>query len=271
MRALVLSGGGSHGAYQVGVIKRLTDQGRSWDLVSGVSVGALNGLQLAQYAPAAQRAGALALEQFWLEIKGNDSVYRGWFWGILSAIGGAGSMNDTAPLRKLLVQHFDPARFKASGVKFRAGAVALGSGKWRDVDETVTNILDWVMASAAFPAAFPPVAIDGDKWIDGGVRNCTPISDVLDEGATEIDVVLCNPVKGDDTPWDLKKAGNVIDVAIRAATIMADEVFLTDLDALDHTKATVKVYAPLAPWTVDSLKFDPREIRRMIEYGHDTA
>ena len=48
-RVLILGGGGVKGAYQVGVIKKLAEQGIKWDLILGVSVGAITGSYLAMF------------------------------------------------------------------------------------------------------------------------------------------------------------------------------------------------------------------------------
>ena len=59
---LVLEGGGSKGAYQVGVLKALLENGYRFDAVTGTSIGALNGAILAQ-------DGLDRLEDFWREVK----------------------------------------------------------------------------------------------------------------------------------------------------------------------------------------------------------
>ena len=53
--------------------------------------------------------------------------------------------------------------------------------------------VDAVLASAAMPAIFPPVEIDGERYIDGGVVDNVPIQRAIDAGATRIVVLLCSP------------------------------------------------------------------------------
>lgn len=269
MRALVLSGGGARGAFQVGVIKRLVELGRRWGVIAGVSVGAVNALQLAQYAPADQARGAADLEAFWYEIAGDATLYRGWTFGVVEALFGRGALHDTAPMEAFLRARVDVARLQVSGVKFRVGAVGLGSGQYRCVDEYVADPVRWVMASAAFPGAFGPVAIDGDRWVDGGIRHTTPIVDALAAGATELDVVLTDPASGEGAFWDTQQAGDVVQVGLRAASILANQVFLADLAALTpRPGVTWRIYAPYAPWPGEPLTFDPKAIRHMIDVGY---
>jgi NTE family protein len=264
----VLSGGGSHGAFQVGVIKRLIEMGHRWDVVAGVSVGAVNAMQMAMYSPMEQHVGSQKLEQFWLEIMGNQTIYCEWFGGIIAAVTGRGSLHDTSPLERFLRSKFNPVALAASGVKLRIGATSLRTGRYHAATELDHDVVKWVMASSAFPAAFTPIAIDGDIWIDGGVRDTTPVRDALATGATVLDVVLADPIADDGEPWDLRQAGSAINVGVRAATIMSNEVFRNDLRDLEAKGVKHKLYAPYATWTVGPLDFVPSQIRHMIDVGY---
>lgn len=268
MRALVISGGGAYGAFQVGVIKRLTELGKRWDIIAGVSVGAINALQMAMYPVSQQDTGARVLEQFWYDIKSNETVYRNWTIPILEGLLGKGGMFDTAPLESFLRARFKPELLSLSGVLLRLGATGLSSGQIVFGTEKSHDVVKWVMASAAFPGAFPPVEIDGEKWVDGGIRDTIPVEEAISLGATHIDIVMTNPQDGEALPWDLKHSGNAALVGIRAAEIMENEVFVTDQDCLKNFTGTYKVYAPYAPWDSDSLTFDPKIIRRMIDVGY---
>lgn len=270
MRVLILSGGGSHGAFQVGVIKRLVQLGRRWDAVFGVSVGALNALHVAMHAPSEQDDGARSLEAFWLAIRGNDDVYKGWPLGMVDLVDilmVKGSIYDTSPLENFIRQRFDASKLAKSGVKLFMGAVGLGSGQIVWGTESSPDPVKWAMASSAFPTAFEPIVIDGEHYVDGGLRHTTPIAKAIAEGATELDVVIADPQTGEASPWDASQAGSAVKVGMRAAAIMANQVFVTDQDALTGYRGIAKVYSPYAPWTVDSLTFDPVEIRHQIDVG----
>jgi NTE family protein len=242
--------------------------GRRWDAVLGISVGAVNALQIAMYAPKDQLEGARELERFWLAIKGNETIYRNWTIPVIEGLLGKGSIYDTAPLESFLRARFKPDALKASGVKLRLGATNLRTGKLVYGHEKSADVVKWVMASSAFPAAFTPIALDGDLWIDGGVRDTIPIAEAVHMGATEMDIVLTGPRDGETYDWDQKRAGNAALVGIRSAEIMANEVFKTDQNVLKNYKGRVRVYAPYAPWTTDPLDFDPKAIRHKIDVGY---
>jgi NTE family protein len=269
VRILVLSGGGAHGAFEVGVIKRLAELGRSWDAIVGVSAGAINALCMAMYPQDQVLDGARALELFWDGIKGNDSVYKMWPLGYVEAVLGRGALYDTTPLADLLRAQFRPDKLASSGVELRLGAVALGTGAVGFGPKSGEDPVTWTLASAAFPGAFPPVEIDGDRWVDGGVRQDAPIAEAIAMGATELDVVLAETHDdGGLKHWDTSGTGNAVLVGLRAADLLANQVLLSNSFPLISFKGVSHVYAPYAAWDTDPLSFDPAAIRHMIDVGY---
>lgn len=269
MRALVLSGGGSRGAFEAGVVKALTDEGVRWDLIAGISVGALNGGLLAQFPRDLQGQAADHLLRFWDGITGNSSVYKRWFpFGRLHALW-TGGLYDTSPLKKLVRANVEPEMYKTSGVELIVGSVCLETGDYKAVTGDEPNIADWILASSAFPAMFPPVEIDGKHWIDGGVRDISPISDVMSKNPDHVDLVLCGDLAEGAGPFPVKETKNAIEVALRAAYVMSDEVFNTDLDQVPEAqRPKIHVYQPPADLVMaDGLQFDPKDITRMIQGG----
>jgi len=276
-RGLVLSGGGSKGAYQVGVLKALMEEGRQYDVVSGVSVGALIGAHMAMYPPEKQAENFEGLFKIWTEsVKGNKSVYKPWAPWVLTYLwsfwkGGIYSMK---PLRDILAKEMNTEEMRKSGVEFEVGVVSLQSGKYRSVNLTSDPgnnqlAVDWVWASCIFPVLFPAVEIGGEQWVDGGLRNTIPILDVLKySDVTEIDVVLTGPRDG-FIPSEDKKYNSALDVGLRTAGFLADEVFATDLDEVCCiNKVKLNIYDPVDLVNEDSFKFDPDEIARLIERGY---
>lgn len=270
-RALVLSGGGAHGSYQVGVLKRLAEKGHSWGIVAGVSVGALNGTMFAQYPEIRAAEGALRLEDVWRGLKGNSSIYKSWFFGKFASLW-KGGMYDSSPLEDVIRKNFDPKKLRDSGILLRIGCVGFGSGKYRCVCEKDENIPDWIMASTAFEMAFPPRWIGGEAYMDGGICDCTPVRDVLAEKPSHIDVVLTFPEAGDLGPADPKKAKSVIEVGLRSVAIMFNEVILNDLASIpEEDRRKVTIYAPRICLPYDSLDFAPDNLSRAIAMGYEDA
>lgn len=267
MKALVLSGGGAYGAVQAGMILRLAELRGGWDAVFGISVGAVNALQMAQYQKNNHLNAARDLRQFWCDIRGNESIYKNWGIPLLEGLFGRGGMYDTSPLENFLRVRFRAKEFETSGVKFFVGATELGSGKITYFDKITPDPVKAVMCSAAFPAAFPPVAYGNGRWIDGGVRDTVPLQKAIAEGATEIDVLLTGPQDGASHSWDLKNAGNAALVGLRCVDIMSSEVFVEDQKA-SNFKGKIRTYAPYAAWDTNPLDFNPAAIRHMMDVGY---
>ena len=101
--ALILSGGGARAAYQVGVLKAISDilptKARNpFPIICGTSAGAINGASLATHA-ARFRVGVLGLEAVWRQFR-VDQVYRSdprtlsrsaWRWASALFLGGVGA------------------------------------------------------------------------------------------------------------------------------------------------------------------------------------
>ncbi len=263
-RALVLAGGGARGAYQVGMLQELVGkQGLDFQVIRGVSVGALNAAFLAQAPTRGNSVEELkkrvnGLHEFWVsEIKGNHSVYaeRGGFLGIVA---GADSLYSLEPLRRLLKKHVKLKALRNSGRNFAVGTVSLVSGRYAESTPTHKGFFEQLLASASIPFIFPYIDLKSDKevLVDGGVRNITPLSSVFATEPDEIYVLLASRLirMGRNLPpsgvqeheydqWDDNFLGTKItglDVLKRAVEILTDEVYLDDIRGALHWNEVVE-------------------------------
>jgi NTE family protein len=299
--AIVLSGGGAKGAFQVGVLDELVVQrGVSFDIVAGVSTGSIQALGLAQ-------DDVPGLTQRWLGIRGNQDIYKERPLGALGGLLGEDSIYDTKALRRLINGFADEARLQASGKKLLLGVVNLGTGQFRTIDERVPGIANWVYASCAMPVFFDPLltkSTNGTKeqWVDGGVRNVTPLYAALEFNTRGVIVVRARP-KPQTSP--VRTFPNLIKIGLRAVDILQSEVSINDTsnaalinDLISAREAQLRalqaegiggaqasrILRPLdlqlaryrfAPIRViepdheisDTLEFDPAKIRAGIEAG----
>src|SRR5260370_20271442 len=123
MKALCLSGGGVKGSWQVGcLIHLLEDLETKYDIISGVSVGAINGGFVAQYKHGQEKESIKKLQELWLQLI-NSKIYKPWqFWGRVAALWRP-SFFDSQPLVDLLDKHIDLSKIRATGKKVSVGAV----------------------------------------------------------------------------------------------------------------------------------------------------
>ena len=212
MRALVLAGGGSKGAWQAGaasVLWRAAESaGDPYRIISGTSVGALNAAILAQDR-AAERMLAVwrALDQ--------SQVYRarGWvfgeLWRGLMALRGRASLYDATPLGELIERHLDVRALERSDRVLLVHAYDLEARAQITFSNRGTcagEILLGVRASASLPALFQPVRWRGRDLVDGGLVANVPIRSAIAAGADRIDVVTLDAgapitrVRAEDVP-----------------------------------------------------------------------
>jgi NTE family protein len=233
--AMVMSGGGAKGAFQVGVMERLIlERAVPVTIFGGVSTGAIQALGGAQNDIA-------AMKNVWTSIRTHKDVYTKRFLGLGGALFGADSQFDNKPLRQTLRSFGNAAKLQATGHKLVVGVVSLRSGQFEEKHETDPDIVDWVIASTAVPVAFPtlerPNTVSGlaDKYVDGGVRDITPLSSVLKLNPSVVIVVLASPRSS--SPAITKMPDNLLDIGFRAADILTQEVMAGDLEQAEWINA----------------------------------
>lgn len=282
MRALVLSGGGVKGAFQVGVLKRLMgDLKIDYDIICGVSVGALNTAGLAM-TPKGDPAFAIAwLEEFWLTRINTSAIYKRWFpFGRLHSLW-LKSVYDSSPLINLVKDNLHLDLVANNGRILAVGAVCLDTGEHKFARENDPDFQKWVLASSSFPVFLQPIEINGQLWSDGGIKNVTPLGEAIRLGADEIDVIMCTNT-AERTQWDSQKKRAIPDQVIRAIDLMSDQIVNNDIElcglkndlaVIDDRfrKVKVRVVMPDNILTKDPLNFDPVRIKEMIDIGYLAA
>ncbi|HET7784834.1 MAG TPA: patatin-like phospholipase family protein [Myxococcales bacterium] len=223
--ALVLSGGGARGAYEVGVLRyvlgklapRLGDSARP-RIFSGTSVGAINACAAAAHHDVPDFA-IRSLAETWRQL-GLDQIFRRG-WGDLAGLlrwllgsaraGGPRSLLDAGPLAEL-VRSVIPWRALHQGIADRRVLGVTVSATDIETGHTVVFVeseaeallvsrdraVDWAsvrltaqhaLASAAIPIIFPAVRVAGRVYSDGSLRQNTPIAPALRLGAGRVLVV----------------------------------------------------------------------------------
>jgi NTE family protein len=182
--AIVLGGGGNLGATQVGMLRALLERGVQPDVLVGCSVGALNAAGLAADPTP---SGVERLEEIWRNLDGEAIVASGRLSALWLLTRKYRSLQPNDGLRRLIEQWLPFRRFEEARIPFHVVATSLRTGGecWFNRGPVVEPIL----ASAALPAVFPPVEINGEMLIDGAVVNNVPISKAVELGAKRIYVL----------------------------------------------------------------------------------
>lgn len=198
MKAIVLSGGGSKGSYQIGVWKALKKLNIEYDLVTGTSVGALNGALMVQnkFHNAIKLWKNINMELLFGE-NATDSnktkdilnMYRINFFK-------NGGM-DVKKLEDIIDKYIDNECFYESKIDFGLVTINVSGKKALQLRKNKIpreKLVDYLMASASCYPAFQAKDIDGKKFVDGGMFDNLPINLAIDMGADEIIAIdLCAP------------------------------------------------------------------------------
>jgi len=237
-KALVLAGGGARGSYHIGAWQALREMGFKFDIVTGTSVGSLNGT-------------LVALDDFdlaksmWLSIGDRDvmdipqNIISHDTLDFLKNLAKDGGIS-LSPLENMIVRFVDEDKVRASGCRY--GLVTVNADTRKPLELTIDEIpqgklVDYMLASSAWVPFLQARTIDGEKYIDGGFY--------------------------DNLPRNL------------AARMGADEIVEVDLDSFGFERKLEKEYEHIKITRIESwhslgsfLEFDPKNAKRNIELGY---
>ena len=194
-KALVLAGGGARGSYQVGVWRALMELDWHPQIITGTSVGGLNGAMfvLDLYETA---------RDMWLTIRSRDVMELPEENADLSALHQflrrvvkAGGM-DVTPLEEIVERVLDEDALRAAPIRFGIVTVEQRGLRPRELtleDIPAGQVRDYLMASAACFPALRARQIDGVKFLDGGYSDNMPTGLAKAMGAEEL---VCVDLEG---------------------------------------------------------------------------
>lgn len=243
--AFVLSGGGSLGAVQVGMLAALEERGVRPDLLIGSSAGALNAAFVAAHGFDAVTVRDLAT--LWRKIRRHD-VFP--FEPLRQALAFAGlrpSLCSSAPLARLVDANLPLSRIEEALIPLHVVATDVMSGE--DVLLSTGDAASAVLASAAIPAVFPSVEREGRVLMDGGVANNAALSHAIALGADRVVVLPTGFACALEKPPTTALA-----TAMHSLTVLVEQRLIVET-ALLAERAEIMVLPPLCPLSVSSIDF----------------
>jgi NTE family protein len=274
-RILVMQGGGALGAYQAGVYEGLAEVGFAPNWVAGVSIGAINSALIAGNPPERRIE---RLREFWNRVSARSpfvlpagmdfarplmnrmSAAAVATFGVpgffvprlpppyLAPDGSLAAMSfyDTEPLRATLNDLVDFDRINTGDVRISLGTVNVSTGESRYFDSARDVITaSHVMASGALPPGFPPVAIDGEFYWDGGIMSNTPLQYVCEDFRISALVVAVDLFSGKgELPQNLNQVQErTKDIQYQSKQRLTDSL-IRKIEALRSTLADVLAKLP---------------------------
>lgn len=243
--AFVLSGGGSLGAIQVGMLQALVEAGITPDVLYGTSVGALNA---AFVAGAGATSGHLEdLADLWRSIQRRDIFPVVPRRGVRAILGRAPSLFSDHPLRRLVEANLGYADIERAAVPLHLVAADLVSGE--AVLLSTGDVVSAVAASAAVPGLLPPVLREGRTLVDGGIAEHDVLMTATERGADEIYLLPAGYPCATATPPD-----SAIAVTLHALSVLVHQQLTGEVRRYAGS-ATLRVLPPLCPLGVSPADF----------------
>lgn len=246
--AFVLSGGGSLGALQVGMLQALFEEGIEPDLLVGTSAGAVNA---AWVAGLPHSEGVKELEAIWCGLRRQDIFPISPWAGACGLIGRTNHVISNAGLRALIERHITYQRLEDAPVPVHVVATDLKSG--HAVVLSSGPSVPALLASTAIPGVFPPVTIGRRELIDGGVADMTPIATAIEQGATHVYVL---PI---GYSWFRQERASAIGMALQALAHVVEQRLRLEI-AAHSPHADIRVLP-----TIDGPAISPADFSRTPE------
>lgn len=307
---LVLTGGGARSAYQVGVLKGISDICKShknlFEVISGVSAGAINGSYLVSYADDPYQ-GVQNLWDLWANLNVSEiyksdshSMFKIGFRLIKDmSTGGllrghkSNYLLDTAPLYEFLKKNLDIDRirnnienkkvhaFAVTATNFHSGTcVTFYEGASEIKDWVRTNrvsrreqiTLDHIMASAAIPIFFPPVRVSKGYYGDGVIRMNSPLSPAVHMGADKILAIGIRYKRSLEEVIQMNKEQKENVSLAEIAGVMLNAAFLSfldsDIERIERINRTLELIPPTAEAHTELRKIPILEISPSKDLGN---
>ena len=272
----VLPGGGARAAYQVGVLKAISElipDSNPFSIISGTSAGAINASLLASRSQSLKEAVEV-LSGVWCNFKTNK-VYRTettvmlksiFQWLLTVSSGGVlvknpKSLLDNSPLRQLLEDTINLEGIKNNIDKGNLDAFAITAASYSskksvtffqseedDIDwerflrvGVKTDILiDHLMASIALPLIFPAVKINNEYFGDGAMRQATPLSPAIRLGAEKLLIINTDSKSPNNQLTDNQIYPSIGEVGGYMLDALFTGGLLSDLERLDRINQIIE-------------------------------
>jgi len=206
MRALVISGGGSKGAFAGGVAQFLIQEARhKYDIFVGTSTGsllishlALNKLdKIKEIYSSVDQDSIFNNCPFLIKKKHGVEIIAINHWNVVkNFIRGKKTFGESENLRKLIrdsitIEEFNELKKSDMDVVVTVSNLSLNQVEYKSINEcTYDEFCDWIWISSNYTPFMSLVKKDGCEYADGGLGSLVPIEEALNRGATEVDVVV---------------------------------------------------------------------------------
>ncbi len=289
MRALVISGGGSKGAFGGGVAQYLIEElGHQYDLFVGTSTGslliphlALNHIEkIKSVYTSVTQASIFSNQPFNVKQDrwGGKEIGINHFNVLRNFLRRSKTFGESHNLRKLINRSFTEADFlalKSSGreVVVTVSNLSLDQVEYKSIKEcSYEDFCDWIWISCNYVPFMSLVQKEGCEYADGGFGSLVPIEEAINRGATEVDVII---LETEVTYYNRLPSKNVFSLITNLYAFMTDRIEKQNIRigkyVANNNDAILNLYYTPTVLTTNSLVFDKEEMEKWWESGYRYA
>jgi len=291
MKALVISGGGSKGAFGGGVAEYLTTVlQKQYDLFVGASTGSLLVSLLAAQQIQKLKKVYTSVKQsdifsncpFIMQQQNGQIVTKINHFNVLKQfIRGKKTFGNTHQLRKTIAATFSPNDFEmakklAANVWITVTNLSMQTIEYKSIKTcSYEDFCDWMWISANMIPFMSLVQKNNMEYGDGGIGNNIPIEWAIKQGATEIDVIVLTPKS---TALNYLPSANVLELTLDIFNFMLNQISQMNLHTAlqmqryaQHKELTINCYYTPYVLTENPLLFIPKQMTQWWTEGYEAA
>lgn len=289
MRAMVISGGGSKGAFAGGVAQFLIEEQQfEYDLFVGTSTGSLLIPHLAlkkvdkirEAFTSVNQNSIFSIRPFRIKKNkyGGKQIVIDHFAVLRNFIRGSKTFGESGNLRKLIQQtfvqeEFEVIKYSDKEVVVTVANLSANQVEYKSIkDFNYDDFLDWIWISCNYTPFMSLVQKDGFDYADGGLGSMVPIEEAVHRGASIIDVIV---LETEVTNYNRLPSKNVFSLITNMHEYMMDRVEKQNIKigkyVAGHHDAIINLYYTPTVLTTNSLIFDKQMMQKWWEVGFKYA
>ena len=288
MRALVISGGGSKGAFAGGVAQYLLEASHTYNLFVGTSTGslliphlALNKVdKIREIYTSIDQASIFSSCPFVIkkEKSGIRQIGINHFNVIMNFLKGKKTFGESHNLKKLIVEVFTEEEFnelKDSSIDIvvTVSNLSLNQIEYKSINDfDYSDFCDWIWISCNYTPFMSLAKMGGCEYADGGFGSIVPIEEAINRGATEVDVIV---LETEVTHYNRMPSKNPFSLLTNMFAFMVDRIEKQNIRigkfSAAHNDSIINLYYTPTVLTTNSLIFDKDKMTQWWESGFKYA
>jgi len=288
LKALVISGGGSKGAFAGGVAQYLIeDRKRDYDLYLGTSTGSLliphlalnKAEKIKEIYTSVDQSSIFSNLPFTIKRKhGFDQISINHFRVIRNFMKGKKTFGESLNLRKLIfesltLEEFQELKAAHKDLVITVSNLSLNEVEYKSINDfEYEDFCEWIWISCNYTPFMSLVQKNGCEYADGGLGSMVPIEEAIRRGATEIDAVI---LQTEVSYYNRMPSKNVFGLITTLFSFMLDRIESQNIKigkfAAANKNVIINFYYTPTVLTTNSLIFDKKKMESWWESGYRFA